>query len=135
MPRVVIDTNIMVASLFGGRSRELINRWRGGSLTLCLSEEIRGEYLDILRRFVRVRPDVRVLIAALESAENALLVEPGERIQAIPDDPADEAFLECAVAAQADAIISTDHHLLDLGSFRGIPILQPGRFLERAEAA
>ncbi len=135
MRRVVIDTNIMVASLFGGRSRQLIDLWRAGTLTLCLSEEIRGEYLDILTRFTHVRPDVRKLIAALEAGENAILVEPTERIDAVADDPADNAFLECAVAAQAEAIISTDRHLLDLGTFRGIPILQPGRFLEMIEAA
>jgi putative PIN family toxin of toxin-antitoxin system len=135
MRRVVIDTNIMVASLFGGRSRQLIDLWHSGALTLCLSEEIRGEYLDILTRFTRVRPDVRKLIAALEAGENAVLVEPAERIDAVADDPADNAFLECAVAAQAEAIVSTDRHLLDLGTFRGIPILQPGRFLEAMEAA
>jgi putative PIN family toxin of toxin-antitoxin system len=78
---------------------------------------------------------VRKLIAALEAGENAVLVEPAERIDAVADDPADNAFLECAVAAQAEAIVSTDRHLLDLGTFRGIPILQPGRFLEAMEAA
>jgi putative PIN family toxin of toxin-antitoxin system len=135
MRRVVIDTNIMVASLFGGRSRRLIDLWRSGGLTLCLSEEIRGEYLDILTRFTRVRPDVRALIASLEAADNAIVAEPAERIDAVADDPADNAFLECAVAAQAEAIISTDRHLLDLGTFRGIPILQPGRFLEVVEAS
>lgn len=133
MRRVVIDTNIMVASLFGGRSRQLVDLWRTGTLTLCLSDEIRGEYLDILTRFTRVRPDVRALVASLEAGENAVLVEPAERIDAVGDDPADNAFLECAIAAQAEAIVSTDRHLLDLGVFRGIPILQPGRFLEAAE--
>jgi putative PIN family toxin of toxin-antitoxin system len=135
MRRVVIDTNIMVASLFGGRSRQLVDLWRTGALTLCLSEEIRGEYLDILTRFTRVRPDVRKLIASLEAGENAALVEPAERTDAVADDPADNAFLECAIAAEAEAIISTDRHLLDLGTFRGIPILQPGRFLEVVEAS
>jgi uncharacterized protein len=135
MRRVVIDTNIMVASLFGGRSRQLVGLWRSGALTLCLSRDILGEYLDILTRFTRVRPDVRALIASMEAGENAMMVEPAEHVDAVAEDPADNTFLECAVAAQAEAVISTDRHLLDLESFRGIPILQPGRFLEAMKRA
>ncbi|MGH9434052.1 MAG: PIN domain-containing protein [Terriglobia bacterium] len=47
------------------------------------------------------------------------------------DDPDDERVLECAVAAEADAIVSGDRkHLLRLGSFRSIPVYSPRQFLD-----
>ena len=69
------------------------------------------------------------LLALLDEGENTLFVTPVERISEIASDPDDNKFLECALAAQADAIISGDRHLLDLGQFRRIPILDPGAFL------
>lgn len=47
-----------------------------------------------------------------------------------PPTPSDDKFLECALAARAEAIISGDRHLLALGEFRGIPILTPAEWLE-----
>lgn len=42
--------------------------------------------------------------------------------------------LECAVAADADYIISGDSHLQELESFREINIVSPAVFLEEHEA-
>ena len=39
--------------------------------------------------------------------------------------------LACAVEAHVDVIVSGDHHLLDLGTYRDIPILTAREFLER----
>ncbi|MCH7661097.1 MAG: putative toxin-antitoxin system toxin component, PIN family, partial [Euryarchaeota archaeon] len=66
-----------------------------------------------------------------EYHEVATLVEPEEELQVIDADSDDDVFLECAVEADADYIISGDTHLTDLGSFRGIEILRPAEFLER----
>jgi uncharacterized protein len=40
-----------------------------------------------------------------------------------------DRILECAVASDAEVIVSGDNHLLLLGSFRGIPIQRVGDFL------
>jgi predicted nucleic acid-binding protein len=37
--------------------------------------------------------------------------------------------LECAVEGKADVIVSGDHHLRDLKSYQGIPIVRPIDFL------
>jgi predicted nucleic acid-binding protein len=44
-------------------------------------------------------------------------------------DPDDDKFLELAVNGHADAIISGDHDLLVLDTFRGIPIITPAAFV------
>lgn len=36
----------------------------------------------------------------------------------------DNRILECAIAAQAEVIVSGDPHLLDLKQYEGIPVLR-----------
>ena len=57
------------------------------------------------------------------------VVAPSKDIAEIEADPDDDMFLECASAANADYLISGNTPLLDLGSFRGIPVLSPDEFL------
>ena len=56
-------------------------------------------------------------------------MHPQERLAVIADDP-DNRILECAVASQADFIISGDKYLLNLRNFQGIKIVTPAEFLE-----
>jgi predicted nucleic acid-binding protein len=49
-------------------------------------------------------------------------------IEVIHDDPPDNRILECAIAGQADLIVSGDRHLLKLKSYQGIPIVRPVDF-------
>jgi predicted nucleic acid-binding protein len=54
------------------------------------------------------------------------------RFLALPTcDPKDLLVLECAIAAQADVIISGDEDLLTLKSFQGIPVINPSEALRR----
>ena len=57
------------------------------------------------------------------------IVDPITIHERVCSDPRDQAVLECAVSADADAIGSGDHHLRELGSFRGIPIIGAGDLL------
>jgi putative PIN family toxin of toxin-antitoxin system len=49
-------------------------------------------------------------------------------------DPDDDLFVLCAAAAEADYIVTADHHLLSLGSYRGISIVNLDEFLSRFQA-
>jgi hypothetical protein len=49
----------------------------------------------------------------------------------VKEDPADDKVLECALAADADFIVSGDKHLLKLREFRGIPIITTKQALEK----
>lgn len=120
-----------MSSFFGGKPRKVLELWRDGGLVICLSDEILAEYLEVIAGFGDVKAEARELLAMLTARENVVFVSPRERVQAIPSDPDDDKFLECALAAGADAIISGDQHLLELGEFRGIPVLGPARFLKQ----
>jgi len=129
MRKVVIDTNVLVSSLFGGRPREVMNLWRDGQFLLCLSDEIVAEYLQVLVRFGEVKQEAQEFLALLNESENVLFVTPAERIHEVAADAEDDKFLECGVTAGAEVIVSGDHHLLELGRFRDIAILEPTAFL------
>jgi len=50
-------------------------------------------------------------------------------------DPADDKFLECAVAGDADCLVSADADLLSLTEIEGIPILDAPAFVRRLTAS
>ena len=52
-----------------------------------------------------------------------------KKVRGVSSDPDDEKFLECAVNAEADYLISGDKHLLKLKKYQGIQILSPATFV------
>ncbi len=73
------------------------------------------------------------LVELLRDPERVLFVEPRLRVTLIQDDPQDNMFLECAMAAQAEFIVSGDRHLKKIVACRGIPILSPRQYLIQAK--
>jgi putative PIN family toxin of toxin-antitoxin system len=137
MLRVVIDTNVIVSGILSskGAPAELLNAWRERRFLLLTSSAIVAEVWAVMQ-YPRIRLKYHIsdeetehVIALLE--HDALLVA-GETDVAgsVPEDPKDEMFLACALDGQADVIVSGDHHLLDLGSYRDIPIMTARQFLE-----
>jgi putative PIN family toxin of toxin-antitoxin system len=131
--RLVVDTNVLVSSFLGtGPPRQILHRIRDAQDLLCLSPPILSEYLGVLRRGGVSDTLLLSLLELLRDPERVLLVEPRLRIAAIQADPQDNMFLECAMAAHANFIISGDRHLRSLAAFRGIPILSPREYLRLA---
>ena len=69
------------------------------------------------------------LVAILQEKRNIELVTPSRHYVVIPEDPEDNKFIDCAVEAQADYIISGDAHLLQVEAYLGIGIYSPKNFL------
>ena len=63
------------------------------------------------------------------------IVTPAALPQPVSCDPDDDAVLACAIAADADLIVSGDGDLLSLGSFQRIAILTAAQAVERIKAA
>lgn len=135
MHRVVVDTNVIVSGFLGGKPGRILDLYRDGMITLCLSDDIIAEYIEVLGRFRGMPQDaVNEFLDSLGAAGRVGWVTPSERFPGVTSDADDSMFLECAVAADAEAIISGDQHLLSLCEFRDIPILSPGEYLERHAA-
>jgi uncharacterized protein len=100
---------------------------------LALSEAVYGEIADVLARpkFARVlTEDRRREVLELLSAA-ALWIEPTEEVRDCRDSK-DNRYLELALAAGAAMIVSGDEDLLVLNPWRGIRVLRPSEFLEKA---
>lgn len=61
---------------------------------------------------------------------DALRVELEGTVTGICRDPKDEPILECAERAQAECIVTGDHDLLSLASYRGIRIVTARDYVE-----
>ena len=138
MTRVVLDTNVFVSSLLTrtGSPSRLLDLWRGGRylLVTCpgIVDEIRAnlESPRIQAKYAVSPEDIGQLVALLH--QDAMMVPGLSNVGGtIPEDPKDEMILACALDAEADLIVSGDHHLLDLGQFRGIPVVTIREFLTR----
>src|ERR1039458_7167930 len=129
MVKVVLDTNIYISALAfpGGRADEALRLAFEGRYQLFLSPAILAELANVLeRKFSWDRP--RSLEACLMLSEIAKVVRPKTRLSELKDEP-DNRIMECALSAHADRIVSGDHHLLDLGEFRGIRIATLAEFV------
>lgn len=133
MSRLVVDTNVLLSSfLTFGPPRRVLNRIRDGLDLLCLSQPILEEYLSILRRAGVDRSLVESFLVLLQNPGRAVVVVPTRRVDIIREDPPDNMFLECALEARADYIVSGDRHLTRVRRFGGIEILSPRGYLEKA---
>jgi uncharacterized protein len=132
--RVVIDTNIMVSAYLGGALKVIIVSWKSGKFTLVVSDAIADEYRDVLQR-----PKFQIEQTELDDFFSLLLdkakfVIPLETVNVVTDDASDNKFIEAAIAGKAKLIVSGDNHLLEIKSFKDIPIITARDFIKWLEA-
>ncbi len=129
--RVVLDTNVFVSSFFGGNPRKIIDLWRERQLTLCISNAIVEEYLEVLTRMGLKDVTLRAELLDLFRQSYSLSFLANPPALAVCRDADDDKFIACAVALKADVVVSGDKDLLTLKNYLGIPILNPREFLKR----
>ena len=129
--RVVIDTNIFISSFFGGNPRKIIDLWKNEKITLCLSNAIIDEYIDVLHRIgMKDEDELDELLSLFSKGFSILFTTKTPKINIIKDDPADDKFIECAVALKANAVITGDAAVLAIKEYMGIKILNASEFLK-----
>ena len=129
--RVVVDTNIFVSSFFGGNPRRVIDLWKTGGITLCLTRPIVEEYIDVLQRLgLTQAKELQELLDLFARGFNCVFSAQTPDLQVVAADPNDDKFIECAVALRARSIVSGDKALLNVGSYMGIHVLNAKEFLD-----
>ena len=110
MARIVLDTNSLLMCV-PRRSiyHELWLSFLDGRNQLCVTTEIVNEYVEILERKTSTVFAERLVNVMLNS-KNILLITPYFRFSVIKDDPDDDKFVDCAVAANALCIVTEDKH-------------------------
>jgi len=129
--KVVIDTNIFVSSFFGGKPKKIIDLWKTGKITLCLSDSILEEYIQVLQRLgLKDEVELEELLALFAKGIHILFTKKAPDLNLMEEDPEDDKFIECAVALGARYIITGDKALESFGQYMRIKILSPHKFLE-----
>ncbi len=132
MLKVVLDTNVLVSALLNGDGPPafILSLVRRRMVRLCLSLEILEEYEAVLNRkkFRHIRNEGLAIISSL--AGQALRVETNTKINLVTSDPADNKFIECAVEAEADFLITGNNKHFPFRSYQKIQIVSPREFIE-----
>src|SRR3989338_788623 len=133
-PRVVLDTNVVISGMiFGGLPGLVLDLVLDGVIRMAISPALEQELSRVLMsKFPKSIERVHAILVILK--EVTILVVPGERIASVLRDPDDPEVLACALSAHAEAIITGDKDLLELKTFRTIPILTPQAFLAKWRA-
>ncbi len=127
---VVLDTNIVASATFWrGKPAHCLEAWALGRYDPAISHPILSEYQEVIERLALRYPGKQPTdrLGAVKQAGH--LYVPAS-LPATTADPDDEMFIECAVAADADWLVTGDKgHLLALKEAGGIPIIAVSDFL------
>jgi putative PIN family toxin of toxin-antitoxin system len=108
---------------------EVLALGRAGLIEIYISRAILDEIDGVLARKFRWSA-TRVREARGAIGNFTILVHPQDAVSVVSEDEADNRILECALAAGADAIVTGDHHLLELRRFGSVWITTPREFLD-----
>ena len=131
MIRVVLDTNVLVSALLNmeGVPARVWAMALAGKIRLCVSQRILLEYYDVLcrREFPFDLDRVSSILAFIE--DNADKVAPLP-LPSVSIDPKDQVFVEVAVAAAADYLVTGNlKHFTHLQKYR-IRVVSPKQLLD-----
>jgi len=130
---VVLDANIYVSAyLWGGKPDALLDRVAEELDTLFLSDDIIGElkYVFGKPKFDLSKERIDAIITNIEQSGRNVAVSPQHRSPGASKDPKDDRYIECALAANADYIISGDNHLLEVKEYCGVKIVTVKEYLD-----
>jgi putative PIN family toxin of toxin-antitoxin system len=132
MPKVIIDTNILISGLLKQKSDPglILSLIEQNIITLCLSEAIFTEYEEVLTRDKFKHLDQKkVQEFLLQLKKHAQWVRPRVSVDVIKNDQADNMFLECALTAKADFLVTGNTKHFTLQKFHQTQILAPKDFM------
>lgn len=110
MQRIVLDTNCLLQSLPTKSPYHKI--WRevlAGKISLCVNTEILNEYEEILAQ--KTTPNIaHNVVEAIARLHTTIFQESYIHFELIIQDVDDNKFVDCAMAADAEYIVTNDAH-------------------------
>ncbi len=114
--KVIIDSNIFVSCMNpSSESYLLFQKLMEGVFTLCITTDIALEYLEVFqRKFSQSKSEF--LFRYLSESAFVNIVTVYFKWNLIKADPDDNKFVDCAIAAGADIIVTNDNHFKELST-------------------
>ena len=127
---IVLDTNVLVAGLLSpfGPCGEIVRMVSSGEITLSFDARILTEYEEVLDRpkFKFEKDKVSALLDQIE--HRGLTVAASPLTQSLPDID-DDPFLEVAIAAKVECLITGNHVHFPPELCQDITVFSPSQFL------
>jgi len=130
--KVVFDTNVLMAAfLTEGLCSRLLLRANKGDFELCVSPSIIREFADALKCKAGFSgPEVKAVVSLV--SEIISLVGPEEKdakkARGICRDETDDHVLACALACDAEYLVTGDKDLLEINRLRRLRMISPRGF-------
>ena len=108
MRNIVLDTNSLIIAISAKNDCHKV--WQSflkGDYTLCISNEIVEEYLEVMTRNIN-KYVAEAIIYTILTRENVKRLTPHYRFHLITADQDDNKFVDCAIAANAEVSIRTN---------------------------
>ena len=138
--RVVLDTNVWVSGLlWRGPAWRTLRFAEQDVIKLFVATPMLDELVKVLHyakfhnRLDQLGLSLQDLIAYVTRIASLIEIEEGPAI--VIADPDDDVFIWCAIAARAQIVVSGDHHLLELQSYKDIRVLHPQAFVDLVESS
>ena len=133
--KLVVDTNVLVSAfLWQGTPGKLIELAGEKECQLFTSRTLIDELAEVLQRKKLAKQVQSTGLTVAQMLHNfqrlATTVTARRLAQQVSRDTDDDAVLACALAAQADLIVSGDADLLVLKQFQGIRIVTAAQALK-----
>ncbi len=130
--KIVLDTNCLLMALSsGGRYHKAWTAFLKGEYILCFSSEMLEEYEEIIA--LKSSPELaRKIIMLIISSKFIEKIIPYYHYNLIERDPDDNKFVDCAIAANAECIVSEDKHykVLETIAFPKVNVIRIEKFVE-----
>jgi len=131
--KIVIDANLFISAFFWqGNPKKVIDRVVNKLDDLFISVDILNEIADVINRpkFKADKKETENYISEIKKMAN--IVNISEQIN-LSRDKKDNKYIDCAIAADADFIVSGDIHLLELKEYGKIKIVKAKEHLDRCK--
>ena len=131
--RVVLDTNVIVSGLLSPFNPPgvIVGLLASGRLSLCYDMRIIAEYDEVLRRpaFPFKTAEVAAFLAQVRAGGE---IAAGEPLKARLPHPDDEPFLEVALSAQAEFLVTGNLKHFPRDRCQGVRVVSPREFMDCA---
>ena len=130
--RIVLDTNCLLMAISNrNRFHRVWQAFLNGEYTLCVTNEIIEEYVEVIGRNISERA-AEAVVYIIMTRSNVLHIDPHFRFGLIEADPDDNKFVDCAIASNAKYIVSQDHHfdVLKTIAFPRVDVVTIEEFLQ-----
>ena len=134
--RIVLDTNILLVSISDKSPfHNIFKSFIENKYSLCVSTDILAEYEEIISK-VGNQKLADFLLKSIENSISTVRIEKYYSFDLIKIDADDNKFVDCAIAANADYIVTSDSHFNVLKNipFPKVEVLSISEFLKFLES-